>query len=406
MLATALGSASARVAKQHGDPARLWVRQFGRTATDAAFAVHAGRAGTVYVAGTTEGSVGGRNAGDFEAFLSKFTSGGRLVWTRQFGSTARDSAVAVTSDRNGMVYVAGTTFGALAGTNAGEYDAFVAKYDSRGNRVWARQVGSVAGDLASSVAVDALGNVYVAGDSHGDLGGRNLGDADAYVMKYDSAGRRRWMRKLATSAGDVVFGTSTDRGRVYVAGQTDGDIGAANAGRSDAFLAAYTTSGQRLWTRQLGTAALDYAKGIDTDRSGALYIAGVTHGALDGANAGHGDAFVAKYTGVGSRMWTRQLGTTRDEEAKGVSVSGGAVYIAGYTNGDLGGTAAGAGDAFVSRYDTNGNRVWTQLLGTNKADIARSVSADERGAVYAAGQTAGKLGATALGFDAFLAKYR
>ena len=83
------------------------------------------------------------------------------------------------------------------------------------------------------------------------------------------------------------------------------------------------------------------------------------------------------------------------------------MFIAGNTNGDLGGAAAGAGDAFVARYDTNGNHVWTRLLGTNEADIARSVSADDRRAVYAAGQTAGKLGAAqAAGFDAFIAKYR
>jgi Beta-propeller repeat len=83
------------------------------------------------------------------------------------------------------------------------------------------------------------------------------------------------------------------------------------------------------------------------------------------------------------------------------------VYIAGNTNGNLGGTAAGAGDAFVAKYDSSGNELWTQLLGTARPDIARSVSADERGAAYVAGQTGGNLGAaSAGGFDVFVAKYR
>jgi Beta-propeller repeat len=137
LLLVGLGPAPARTTASEADPA--WVRQLGRTSTDAAFAVHVDRRGTVFVAGTTEGSLGGRNAGDFDAFVSTFRPGGRLLWTRQLGSAARDSAVAVTSDRDGAVYVAGTTFGSLARKNAGQYDAFVAKYDPQGNRIWIRQ---------------------------------------------------------------------------------------------------------------------------------------------------------------------------------------------------------------------------------------------------------------------------
>ena len=65
---------------------------------------------------------------------------------------------------------------------------------------------------------------------------------------------------------------------------------------------------------------MDHVEGLD----------GLTRGALAGANAGHGDAFIAKYTRAGSRLWTRQLGTTGNEEANGVSANGGAVYIAGW----------------------------------------------------------------------------
>jgi Beta-propeller repeat len=407
LLLVGLGPAPARTTASEADPA--WVRQLGRTSTDAAFAVHVDRRGTVYVAGTTEGSLGGRNAGDFDAFVSTFRPGGRLLWTRQLGSAARDSAVAVTSDRDGAVYVAGTTFGSLARKNAGQYDAFVAKYDPQGNRIWIRQPGTPAGDLASSVAVDEGANVYIAGDSHGDLAGRNLGDADAYVIKYDRNGRRLWTRRLASSAGDVIKGASIDdRGRLCVAGQTDGDLDASSAGSSDAFLAAYTSRGRRLWTRQLGTTALDYANAVDVGERGAIYVAGRSNGGLEGRNAGLGDAFIAKYSGDGSRLWTKQLGTAADEQANGISADNrGAVYIAGNTNGNLGGTAAGAGDAFVAKYDSSGNELWTQLLGTARPDIARSVSADERGAAYVAGQTGGNLGAaSAGGFDGFVAKYR
>jgi hypothetical protein len=315
----------------------------------------------------------------------------------------------VAANREGAVYIAGLTFGALDGRNAGDYDAFVAKYSPRGELLWVRQVGTTEGEFAGSVAVDERGNVYIAGDSHGDLGGQNLGDADAYILKYTSDGIRLWMRKLGTRGGDVVIGICTDNhGRVYAVGQTDGDIGAANAGSSDVFVAAYTTGGRGIWTKQFGSATLDYANAVATDGRGAIYVAGLTNGALAGANAGRGDAFLARYDSAGRRVWKRQLGPASDEEANGVAVdNAGAVYVAGSTYGALGGTTAGAVDAFVAKYGTSGTLRWTRRLGTTTLDTARGVSVDSSGAAYIGGQTKGRLGGpSAGGFDAYLAKYR
>lgn len=73
--------------------------------------------------------------------------------------------------------------------------------------------------------------------------------------------------------------------------------------------------------------------------------------------------------------WIRQLGTSADEINYGVSVDGmGNVFISGYTEGDLGGTNAGGRDAFVSKYDTNGNLDWTKQLGTSANDYSFGVS--------------------------------
>jgi Beta-propeller repeat len=409
LLLAGLGVASAQSGGKSSEAARLWVRHLGTGSADIAFGVSADGRGSVYVAGTTEGSLGGANAGDADAFLSKFGSDGRLLWTRQLGAKARDSASAVAADRDRAVYIAGLTFGGLDGRNAGEYDAFIAKYSPRGDLLWIRQLGTAAGEFAGSVAVDEQGNAYIAGDTHGDLGGKNLGDADAYIAKYSPRGRRLWTRKLGTRAGDVVKGICTDNhGRVYVAGQTDGNLGAANAGRTGVFVAAYTTGGRRLWTSQFGSAALDDANAIATDGRGAIYVAGLTNGALAGANAGNGDAFLARYDSAGRRLRTQQLGTASDEQANGVSAdSAGGVYLAGNTSGDLGGTAVGAVDAFLAKYSASGTLRWAQLLGTRALDIARGVSVDTSGAAYIAGQTAGSLGGTSAGgFDAYLAKYK
>jgi hypothetical protein len=69
-------------------------------------------------------------------------------------------------------------------------------------------------------------------------------------------------------------------------------------------------------------------------------------------------------------------------------------------------TNSGARDAFLIKYDANGNRAWTRLLGSSSNDEARALTTGTDGAIYMAGSTEGSLdGQTNRGFyDAFLTK--
>jgi hypothetical protein len=60
--------------------------------------------------------------------------------------------------------------------------------------LWVRQLGTKDYDVASGVATDAAGNVYLTGNTEGSLGGPNRGEADAWVAKYDAAGHALWVR--------------------------------------------------------------------------------------------------------------------------------------------------------------------------------------------------------------------
>jgi hypothetical protein len=139
----------------------------------------AANAGTTGSSNTGETSTGGTGGSGGEQI------GPEVEWTRQVGSSDRDSARSVSVDGNGNVFVAGDTSGALPGqTSAGDSDAFVRKYDSSGAEVWTHQFGSTGNDIASSVSADGSGNVFVAGDTDGTLPGQTrAGDFDAFVRK-------------------------------------------------------------------------------------------------------------------------------------------------------------------------------------------------------------------------------
>ncbi len=318
-----------------------------------------------------------------------------LDWVRQLGTSADDYSTGVSADGLGNVYISGTTGGSLGGPNAGRNDAFVSKYDGAGTLEWTRQFGSNREDVSVGVATDALGNVYISGNTRGSLDGPNAGDYDAFVVKYDAAGTLQWTRQLGSSALDFSSGVSVDGlGNVYISGATFGSLGGPNAGSNDAFVAKYDANGTLEWTRQLGTSETDSSSAVSADGLGFVYISGVTFGSLGGPIGGPVDAFVAKYDADGTLEWTRQLGTSASDKSNSVSADGlGNVYISGSTGGSLDGPNAGIEDAFVARYDAAGTLQWSQQLGTSLVDVSDVVSADGLGNLYISGHTYGSLGA-------------
>ncbi|MFH1549647.1 MAG: SBBP repeat-containing protein [Planctomycetota bacterium] len=344
-----------------------WTRQLGTSSDDYSHSVAIDGSGNAYISGWTEGSLGGPNAGLFDAFLAKYDTSGSLLWTRQLGTSSSDFSESVAIDGSGNAYISGVTEGNLGGTNAGNWDAFLAKYDTDGVEQWKRQLGTISTDHSYSVAIDGSGNAYISGYTYGNLGGPNAGGDDAFLAKYDSAGSLLWTRQLGTSAYDYSRSVAIDgSGNAYISGYTYGDLGGPNAGFDDAFLAKYDSAGSLLWTRQLGTSAYDYSLSVAIDGLGNAYISGYTKGDLGGPNEGWEDAFLAKYDSAGSLLWTRQLGTSSTDKNCSVAIDGsGKAYISGYTYGDLGGPNAGNADAFLAKFVPDVRQISTDTVDTS-----------------------------------------
>ena len=104
-----------------------WVRQLGTSAYDESRAVSADGLGNVYISGVTSGSLGGPNAGSNDAFVSKYDASGNFQWTQQLGTSSSEVSFGVSADGLGNIYFSGYTQGSLGGPNAGDSDAFVVK---------------------------------------------------------------------------------------------------------------------------------------------------------------------------------------------------------------------------------------------------------------------------------------
>jgi hypothetical protein len=337
-------------------------------------------------------------------------------WPRQFGTDEFDGASGVAVSQSGDAYVTGTTAGSFPGySQQGAGDVFVAKYDKNGNHKWIRGIGSDRHDEASGVSVSKSGDVYVVGLTYGGLPGQTgVSGLDAFVVKYDKNGNRKWIRQFGTGARTLAYGVAVSAtGDVYVTGFADGSfVGSSQLGDGDAFVVKYDKNGNQKWVRQFGSDQYDMSRAVAVSRSGDLYVAGWTYGALPGqSSAGNADAFVVKYDKNGNQKWARQYGSDQIDDGYAVAVSAsGDVYSTGSTFGALPGQiSAGNGDVYAVKYDNNGNQKWVHQFGTASSEPCDSQPAVVAwgSAVYVSTDTCGAFDGFSLqgGADAVLAKF-
>jgi hypothetical protein len=401
----------------------VWTKLLGTTANEVGHAVALDSSGNIYMAGETGGNLDGQtNAGRIDIFLAKYDSSGMKQWVRLLGTAGSDRAYGVAVDSSGNVYLAGCVQGAVDGQSyAGGNDIVIAKYDSTGTRQWVRLLGTTGSDVASAIALDLSGNIYVTGATSGKLDGQtNAGLNDIFVAKYDASGTKQWVRLLGSTSSDQGNGIAVDSsGNITVTGYAYGAIDSQTySGNGDIVIVRYDSSGTKQWTRLFGTSSADKGNGIALDSSGNIIVTGSTMGDLDGfTNAGMSDFFIVKYDTAGTKQWTTVLGTTEHDQGYGVALdSSGNIFITGYTRGNLDGNtfAGGWGDIFVAKYDQLGSKQWVKLLGTSSEECGYGIAVDPAGDAVFAGYTYGNLdGLTNSGYDsdpilgtsdAFLAK--
>jgi hypothetical protein len=378
-------------------------------------------------------------------------NGSKWVCTHQFpnepnmaaiasaGGTSYDYSYGVAVDAGGNVYITGyfmgtATFGGTTKTSAGNYDIFVAKYNSSGTLQWVQTAGGSSYDAGRDIAVDAGGNVYVIGNFQGTatFGGTiktSKGSDDIFVAKYNSSGTLQWVQTAGGSYTDYISGVAVDAGgNVYITGYfydtvTFGGTSKTSAGWLDIFVAKYNNSGTLQWLQTAGGSSYDYSYGVAVDSGGNVYITGTfqstaTFGSTTKTSAGGADVFLAKYDPVGtSWVWVQTAGGTNDDRGCDTAVdAGGNVFITGYfqataTFGGTTKTSAGNNDIFLAKYNSSGTLLWVQTAGGTNDDIARSVAVDVVGNAYITGNfqgtaTFGGTSKTSAGnYDIFVAKY-
>lgn len=392
---------------------KVWTRLLGTGSYDFGYAAAVDAAGNGIIAGATQGSLSGGNAGRYDLFVAKYNPAGARVWLRQRGTAERDFAYGVATDPSGNIYVTGYTGAGLDGnSNIGQWDIFLTKFDASGTWQWTKQDGTSQDDEGRAVATDRFGNIYITGYVRGNFHGiTRVGASDFFISKYNAAGTHLWSALFGAAEIDEAFGITCDNdGNVFVTGWTDGSIeGNPYLGNGDNVLAKYDSNGNRLWLRVWGTVNKDTGYSLACDASGNVYVSGYSTGPLYGSPLGDRDVFLAKYDPNGNLLWGKKIGTAGHDQGWGNAVDpAGNVYVSGQCSGPLdGNTYLGVDDIFLSKYSPAGVRLWTVQYGTADSDWADGMAVATNGTVYLVGSTLGNLDSIANQglHDAFISKF-
>ncbi|MEM9379354.1 MAG: SBBP repeat-containing protein [Planctomycetota bacterium] len=197
-----------------------------------------------------------------------------MLWLERFGAPgSQDYLTGAAADGSGGVIATGETWGRLGGANAGRSDVWIARYDGAGQESWATQFGSAREDRPCDVSPDGLGGFYLCGRTRGALGTPPAGIVDPWVARIDGAGGIVWLRQFGSGSGDSAIGIAADsRGDVFVAGQTSGALGGSHAGSSDIWFA--RIDGNLITTRECHPAVAN-STGLAgrIDGSGSNFVA-------------------------------------------------------------------------------------------------------------------------------------
>lgn len=363
-------STDAFLAKYTAQGAPVWARRLGSTGHAVGWEVAADAAGNCYVAGRFRGAVAltaattltSRSAGD--EFLVKYDPQGAPVWGQRSSDLAPtfrnfplpglsfplspDGNLHLALDGQGNLYTAGrfqgtTTRGTAAFTVQGPAntsDALVTKYSPQGQVLWARQGGGVGNDYAADLAVDAAGNVLVAGgyNAAATFGGVTFpsprttisDNYNVFVLKYDAQGAVVWGRPVVPAffhdyARMRAVGVDA-AGNAYVLGDFAPTLtlGATTfalpaASSAHVFLAKYDPQGTVAWARMAGSAppnTIHVSTGLDlaVHPDGTTTVTGmfgtvISFGALTLTTTGaYNQIYAARYSAQGDLVWAARAG--------------------------------------------------------------------------------------------------
>ncbi len=387
-----------------------------------------GKSGSSYVVSTFSGqSVAGSftlTSGSTQATsVLKYDGNGNVIWAKKITGSIMVMGNAISIDKLNNVYVTGyfnndatfeTTTLTSTSPSATKLDLFVAKYDSIGVLIWAKNFSGDGGARAHSIISDSLSNSYITGViTNTVVFGTNTVIAspnqDMLLLKLDGLGNVQWAKKFGGNTQINAYDITIDNNlNIYTTGHfgvPGGGLGAnlvigtttltSNIKTPDIFLAKFDNSGNPVFANKLGgNFEGDRGYGITFDKRNHLYLTGGFEGsAIFGSYTVNAtppvatkyDCFIAKYDLNGTCKWAKKPDTL-------LTYQGWAVHAADPNSIYIGGEVL---NTVIFKFDSTGTQKWKYKIKGGCGGCGFGISSDKNGAIYVQSSFTGTLSTNA-----------
>lgn len=409
---TNAGAADMFLTKYNADGTYAWTKTWGGTGSESLYNIAFDSSDNIYLAtefGSTidlnpnSGIDSYTSAGSVDIALIKLTSDGEYVYSKVMGSTSHDRLHTVQySTSDGFIYIAGKFTGNVdfdpsgsidTKNSAGNYDAYLTKFNTDGTYVWTKTWGDTDRDTVNDIALDSSGNIYLAGvfrntvnfDTTGGTDNKtSAGLDDAFLTRYNADGTYGWTKTWGSTANDFSFNIRVSPSNdVYIVGSYQLTVdfdpsGVTNnltsAGSEDSYVSKFESDGTYDLTYAWGGSLMDEVNAITFDSAGNYYIGGFFNGSIDMdptsgtstiASNGLYDQFFSVFDQNDQYLTTKTFGSSTevnwfDEILYELYASGTKLYVTGFYNattdfdpgsGTDNRTSAGGWDIYYSTYN-------------------------------------------------------
>ncbi len=427
------------------DPSLVWATYYGGNDSDAATGCITDNNDNIYIAGLSNstsniailGHQNSFNGGAFDAMVVKFNANGIRQWATYYGGNDRDIGRTLAVFNNALFltgYTESSTNIATTGAHqtiiGGDDDAFLVKFDTNGTRQWATYYGGIDQDQGRVCSIDNMGNIILGGTTQSSTGisfngHQNTigGGRDVFVVKFNTNGIRQWSTYYGGTGLEFMGGCTVDNNNnIFFSGSTASTTNIASAGSHqntygggrDAFLVKINTNGVRQWSTYYGGIGRESMGGCTVDNNNNIVFSGTTasttniatNGIHQDTLAGADDAFLVKFNTNGVRQWGTYYGGTLSDNGLDITVDiSNNIFITGGTSSSNGiafnghkNTYTGGDDVFLTKFNSNGLLQWGTYYGGGSYEYTYGCALDKKNNVYMVGETGSS---TSIGFRGY-----
>jgi len=298
-------------------------------------------------------------------FTSLVSNAQNTKFQHLMGGSGDERSYGMSQTKDGGYILTGytTSFG------AGGSDIYLIKTDGLGKMLWSKAYGTSADEIGWKVKQTVDSGYIVAGTS-------SLNKGDGLLFKTNQAGVVQWSITFNSDSAQDAYSVLESRfnGDIYVTGYLKTDsLG------TDAYIAKYSSSGNFLWQRRIGAAGNEEGYSMVEDQKGNIAVVGmvmddtITIGGKNGV-PGDVDFFISKFNSSGTNMWTKNFGTSAEDQMWDIELIKNTYVLCGWSN-----SGPGTTNVLISIIDTVGNLVnnYTYNLGASSKAFNLVVNPDE-----------------------------